>query len=136
MNKLWRKSSCMHFFHSVLFELWCANFVLQKFSRKRKFSQNEISWNFAKNYPIFAWFSLFAKMKKTVFVSTLIRSHMRNSFRPWIRAPGWIVWWKKNQKVSWHCPFNPDNLKGQCHEIFDPRFFFIKLYPWVPWFMG
>jgi hypothetical protein len=23
-------------------------------------------------------------------------------------------------------------LKRQCHEIFDPRFFFVKLYPWVP----
>ena len=32
--------------------------------------------------------------------------------------------------------FNPKNLKGQCHEIFDPHFFFINPTHLGPWFSG
>jgi hypothetical protein len=58
--------------------------------------------------------------------------HMRNGFSPWIRALGGVDWWKK-PRVE-----NRDTvpLKGQCHEIFNPRFFFIKLSPLGPWFTG
>jgi hypothetical protein len=45
--------------------------------------------------------------KRLSWISRRILSHMRNSFSPWIRALGKIVWWKKNRgsKISWHCPF-------------------------------
>jgi hypothetical protein len=36
-----------------------------------------------------------------------------------------VALWKERFKCT-------SFLKGQCHEIFDPRFFFIKQYPLVP----
>jgi hypothetical protein len=81
---------CLNFDVRISF---CKNFHENENFRKTKF--REIS---PKITPFSHDFRFLRKMKKTVFVSTLIRSHMRNSFRPWIRAPGWIVWWKKIKK--------------------------------------
>jgi hypothetical protein len=40
------------------------------------------------------------------------------------------VWFGRGEELSGVTLTQP--LKGQSHEIFDPRFFSVKLYPWVP----
>jgi hypothetical protein len=46
--------------------------------------------------------------------SRRIRSHLRNGFRPWIRALGGIVWWEnRGSKISWHCPFKRTKTNEQ-----------------------
>jgi hypothetical protein len=78
-------------FHNFLAEIFATIFAktksdakMRKVSRKRKFLR----------FLIFAWFSLFAKMKKTVFVSTLGRLlHLNSTF-----SSGKHQWKDRNRK--------------------------------------
>jgi hypothetical protein len=66
-NKLHHMYHLMNFVFAKIFVRFS-----RKFSRKRKFLQNEISRNFAKIVPFSHDFRIFAKIEKCIFVSTLV----------------------------------------------------------------
>jgi hypothetical protein len=43
------------------------------------------------------------------FISRRIRNNIRKHFRAWIRDLDGIVW-RKNLKISWHCPFKQSHM--------------------------
>jgi hypothetical protein len=66
-----------------------------------------------------------------VRISLRIRIRMQKWFNPLISERNGIDLWKKRgSKISWDCLFKrriclnrqEPHLKGQCHEIFSPRF--------------
>jgi hypothetical protein len=66
-------------------------------NRKRHYYRGTLTKNFRVRGLIETAESDFGDFVETSYhrFSRRIRSHMQNGFRPWIRALGGIVWWKK-----------------------------------------
>jgi hypothetical protein len=57
------------------------------------------------------WYRMHDFCARKPIISRRIRSRIQKGFRPWIRGPGSIVWWKnRRSKISWHCPFNATSM--------------------------